>query len=436
MPTAIALAPLPPSEGGHGLASHGYVEQEWLIGGRADALDPDGVCLAPAVPYQTRFVVRRPSDPSRVSGAVFLDALHMIKEMPASWDCRDWLMANGHVWVGVSIHNSSFGARYGFVGGVDALQEQDRSRYGGLHLPSFEQPPPMRSHPGPSGTDSFGLKWSMAMAHPQGHGIVADVAMVLRTRPELAELGARHLYACGVSQTANFWRLHLDGGWHDRRRLESGAPLFDAYVLLVSPAPAHHPTDAVLVNLLSEAEVVGTLVTPTTAPPDSEHPRVRGVELPGAPHTIGHAEVGDATGGHDHTAEPYVLVVNAALAGVDRWVRHGFPMPHVPRIARDPAAVDGVVRDEHGNAVGGVRVPWLEAPRAQYLPRCACGPTLGEVIAFDAAQLAQLYLDDADHEARWARAVARLVEDRLLLPEDVEVMIAHRSGSGGFAAAG
>jgi len=403
------------------LAARGYVEQEWFVEAVADAFDPDGGRIVRDVPYATRLVVRRPADGARSSGTALLDPLHMIGEMPASWDAAAWVMASGHTWVGVTVHNSSFGALYGFLGGLDALRDRDPERYATLHLASFDRPPPVRSYPGPGGTDSFALRWNMAMAHPQGHPIVVDVARALRRAAPFADLGLERIYGCGVSQTSNFWRLFLDGGWHDRGRDQDGAPPFEAYVLMVSPAPAHRPVDAVLVNILSEAEVVGTIVqTPAAAPADCDNPRVRGIELAGAPHTIGHAEVERPGSGHLHTSEPYFAFVTATLAGLDRWVRDGVPMPHVPPILRDPSRIDGVVRDEWGNAVGGLRAPWLEAPRAQYLPRCACGPTLGEVVPFDEGRMSTLYGDPAGFERLWRRAVDRLVEDRLLLAEDAE----------------
>jgi Alpha/beta hydrolase domain len=105
-------------------------------------------------------------------------------------------------------------------------------------------------------------------------------------------------------------------------------------------------------------------------------------------------------------------------------------MPHVGRIARDPSSVDGVVRDEFGNAVGGLRVPWLEAPRAQYLPRCACGPTLGEMVPFDDERLRRIYSEPEDHACRWLRAVRRLIEDRLLLPEAADALVPSDAGEG------
>jgi hypothetical protein len=89
-------------------------------------------------------------------------------------------------------------------------------------------------------------------------------------------------------------------------------------------------------------------------------------------------------------------------------------------------ALDGLARDEHGNALGGLRAPWLEAPRAQYLPRCPCSPIIGEAIPFTDEILAQLYATDAEHARQWDRAVQRLVEDRLLLAQDVPELTAVR----------
>jgi hypothetical protein len=332
-------------------------------------------------------------------------------------------MANGHTWIGVTVHNSSFGRSYAYVGGVGALQQADAERYGSLRLEEFDRPPRLVSYLGPSATDSFALKWNMAMAHPQGHPIVAGVAQILKSGTAIGGRPIERVYGCGVSQTANFWRLFLDQGWHERARTVDGRPAFDAYVLVVSPAPLHHPADAVLVNVLSESEVVGTIVQmQAIAPADSHVPPVRGIELPGAGHSMGVPLTDGSDEGHQHTDLPFWPFLHAVFANLDTWVRGGPPMPHVPRIERDPTSVDGVARDEHGNALGGLRMPWLEAPRAQYLPRCPCGPTTGQTIPFPDEKLAEIYRSDDEYLARWNRAVDRLVEDRLLLPEDAEAM--------------
>ena len=95
-------------------------------------------------------------------------------------------------------------------------------------------------------------------------------------------------------------------------------------------------------------------------------------------------------------------------------------MPHAPKIERDPRQIDGIARDHNGNALGGVRVPWIEVPRGQYLPRCACGPTRGEFVPFEGERLDLLYRDGEEYERRWRQEVQRLVDERFLLPEDAE----------------
>jgi hypothetical protein len=409
------------------LASRGYVEDEYFIVGATDAFDPDGVRLARDVAYTTRFVVRRPIDVTRASGSVFLDPLHMISEMPASWGAADWLMANGHVWVGVTVHNGSFGRLYGFAGGVSALQQADPERYGGLQLEEFDRPPRVRSYVGPAGTDSIALRWSMEMAHPQGLPIAGAVAMALKAQPLLGGRPAEHIYACGVSQTGNFWRSFLDHGWHELASDVTTGSAFAAYVIIVAPPPAHRPADAVLVNVLSEAELVGTIIqVRAVAAEDSDVPRVRGIELPGAAHTWAPSDQAGSVHDHRHTNLPYDAFLRAVYANLDTWVRGGPPMPHVPRILRNGGALDGLARDEHGNALGGLRAPWLEAPRSQYLPRCPCSPTSGEDVPFEDEVLASLYATDAAHAAQWERAIQRLVEDRLLLAQDAPQLAALR----------
>src|SRR6266511_1534326 len=114
----IGGSPAPALAPAQDLDRQGYVEEEFFIEGSADAHDPDGVRIGVGLPYTTRFLVRRPAEPARASGTAFLDPLHMIGEMPASWSAGQWMMANGHTWVGVTVHNSSFGRKYGFAGGI------------------------------------------------------------------------------------------------------------------------------------------------------------------------------------------------------------------------------------------------------------------------------------------------------------------------------
>ncbi len=92
---------------------------------------------------------------------------------------------------------------------------------------------------------------------------------------------------------------------------------------------------------------------------------------------------------------PFHDVENAALAHLRNWAGGGAAAPEYPRIEMR----DGdVVRDEHGNARGGIRLPQLEAPLAQYGPVgtpefCALR---GFVKPFERDLVVDLYGDGAD----------------------------------------
>src|SRR5205814_1309523 len=121
------------------------------------------------------------------------------------------------------------------------------------------------------------------------------------------------------SQTARFWRLVLDGGLHTDD--------VDAYLMAVGPAPDVLPLNTTVVQVLTEAEVVGTL-NPRwlRALDDSDRPSTRGYEIPGTSHDIWSRP---APAGHDriHNDQPVDALVRVIAAHLDRWLRAGVPMP-------------------------------------------------------------------------------------------------------------
>ena len=94
--------------------------------------------------------------------------------------------------------------------------------------------------------------------------------------------------------------------------------------------------------------------------------------------TAGMASLTPAGGGDDGDLLPYdratYPVLHELWRRLDAWVVTGAPMPPSTHIARDPNAADGLARDAHGNAVGGVRTPWVDAPDAHYLARSPGNP--------------------------------------------------------------
>lgn len=252
---------------------------------------------------------------------------------------------------------------------------------------------------------------------------------LVRANPPAVPLGGlgaavSRLYASGWSQTGLFWSSFLDRGYHERARAASGVAA-DGYLVAVAPGPAHHPGDAVVVNLLSEAEVVGTLEEPFGVADDTDAPPFCGYEVPGTFH-LWHLGSGGPFDGGEHGAHhndrSWPLLVHALLANLEAWSRDGVPMPRAPRITRDLSTPDGIARDEHGNARGGVRTAWVDVPSARYLPRCACSPTVGEMQPFDGARLVALYGSDAGRARAWESAVDAMVRERWLLPEDATAL--------------
>ena len=346
----------------------GYVEEEWLLEGTADAVDPDGTVLEADAPYVTRVLVRRPGDPAWFSGAVFVEPFHNLNEDTPAWTSEHrYLIRNGHAWVGLTVNSGTFGpAGTSRGGGVAELREFDPAR--------VRHAPPARVRARPDACGAAGPRWVRSRAHAvaarhrdragaRDRGGLFGLLKRNDASSPLAGFAVDRVYATGWSQTGLFLQQFLDRGYHEAMGAAPSAdgepgspfgheagPVVDGYLIAVGPAPEHRPADAVLVNLLSEGEVVGTLNPGFTVADDTDAPRFRGYEVPGSFH---HWEVkpgaqrlptrrsgtGPTSDGardpqHDdtHNDRPWHVVVHAILDNLDRWVREGDPMPHASRI--------------------------------------------------------------------------------------------------------
>ena len=200
--------------------------------------------------------------------------------------------------------------------------------------------------------------------------------------------------------------------------LAAGAP---------SPDPLTFRTDLAAPVLVLESEF-DTLRSWAARQPDSEHFRLW--EVAGSTHQDEFVErtlnvqfardLAVEVPGCDCAVNdmPFHYVENAALSHLRAWVRHGEPAPELPRISID---ADGEIdRDVHGNARGGIRLPHLTVPVAQYGPvgtpqSCALR---GFVKPFTPEQLAALYRSRDDYLARFDAATIDAVEAGFLLAAD------------------
>jgi hypothetical protein len=120
-------------------------------------------------------------------------------------------------------------------------------------------------------------------------------------------------------------------------------------------------------------------------------------------------------------------VHEGALRALHRWLADG-ELPAVqPRIAFDDGSWPTIARDPGGNAIGGVRLPEVAVPLAQYRGRK--GGT-GTAVLFGGRRphppelVRSLYPSRADYLERWRAAVEDLVAARVIVPEDAPQMLA------------
>jgi hypothetical protein len=124
---------------------------------------------------------------------------------------------------------------------------------------------------------------------------------------------------------------------------------------------------------------------------------------------------------------PLLPLYDAALHHLVRWIDEGTPPPVQPRIefAGDPPEI---VRDEHGIARGGIRLPQADVPIAHN----SAVPAGSDVFAllngswapFPPEQVRALYGDRATYLARFEEAARAAEKAGVLLERDVDALLA------------
>ena len=64
-------------------------------------------------------------------------------------------------------------------------------------------------------------------------------------------------------------------------------------------------------------------------------------------------------------APQHHYVLQAAIAGLEKWVRTGTPPPSAPRLEIGDGHPPPLIVDANGIAKGGVRTPWVDVPIAR-----------------------------------------------------------------------
>jgi len=396
------------------LSEVGYEEHEFFVSGTAS-----DTARAQTAPYTTRIIVTRPSDPERFNGAVLLDWVNVTAQFENAVDtveARQYLLREGWAYVHVSAQAAGI-----CCAGPFTPKLWDPVRYEAL------------SHPGDAFASNIFSQVAQAIRSPQGIDPLGGLP------------GPRTLIAAGQSQSASRLDSYV-------RSEQPQAGLIDAFLIHGGGGKDHGEAGpaAPVLHLLSDLEANASAPTSET--------NYRLWEIAGSAHSdfwIGYAQVAgqgprwatglkrskadadalDAVAGNygeqlhpmlatcivAGAAFPMRYAVNAALDHLLAWVDPSDPVAP-PTGPRFEFAAGTLARDQHGNALGGIRLPPIDVPAARYVSTsCGLG---GITVPFTEAELLALY---PTHDAYYQPMVARTadaVEAGYLLPEDSADLLA------------
>ena len=388
--TANAMVPVPtevkvshPPDAGKAFSAstidydkYGYKQAEYFIEGGATNFSVTGGAAADGkfvlgeksrAAFKSRVLVRLPKDTSKFNGTVIVEWLNVsggVDADPGFMYNLDLITREGYGWVGVSAQSVGIqggGINIGAIlGGANApkitpLKELSPERYGSLN------------HPGDSYSyDIFSTAGSI-IREPKG----VDVMEGLETK---------HLIAYGESQSAGRMVSYVNGvhpiakvydAFFIHSRGAAGAGFDDSGLGLPGfggAAPEHirDDIDEKVFQFQTETDVTGMLAFFPARQPDTD--KLITWEVAGTAHAdkylvdfnadnpMGMVDCPNANNG------PQYRVIRAALHSLDAWMREGTEPPHGKVLEADASGKS--VRDENGNAKGGVRSPDVDVPIA------------------------------------------------------------------------
>ena len=352
------------------LSSFGYVEREFQMSGTTNIYRQSGfwssngrwgVSVAQSnVPYTTRLLVRYPTDPSKFNGTVVVEWLNDTTggdQDPVWSEIYNEALSQGYAYIGVTAQTA----------GMVELKTWDSGRYGVL------------------GDSNDG----------QSYDIFSQAAEVARADSAalLGGLSPARVIGAGDSQSA--FRLdtyvnaiqpisHEFNGFLAVGRSVFAAPIGSGLIAF-SPTPAYVRTDNttpfIQLNTEGDIEELGAALV---RQPDNNF--LRTWELPGAAHIDLHEGLYEGAtiqreqpqvtapqcvfgvpfnGATLPDNQPVYELEDAALTALDKWLVYGAPPTHGNPIATTPL-LNLVQRDRYGNALGGIRMPDIQAPTETY----------------------------------------------------------------------
>jgi len=443
VPTPEVTGPVPSNPGDYpffssdlGLADRGYVEEEYFYSGSANVYDatvaggigarptpsPTANVVSSDHGYSTRMVVRRPARARDFNGTVVVEWLNATSnyDVEALWfRTHEYFLREGIAWVGITAQSGPI--THPTLG----LKAFSPTRYADLDLTD-------------GGQLTSGDRLSFD-AYAQGVQAVrnADVLGSLQSRVTTV-LGA------GVSQSAG--RLSVFTNAIQTRH----QPVLDAVLLYIGGERMRDDLDLPVFKVLSETEFTAPASANeiTSLQPDTD--RMRTWSVAGTSHSDWAsfavryallqrdqptAPLRDNCLNPSRSRIPDRYTLSSAMDQAVDWAEHGVE-PVRGDLIRLAADGTTVVRDDHGNALGGVRLAPFEVATGLDTGYNENQPGAGGLcflngthIPFDTETLDELYPTRGHYLREFAAAVQRNVEDGYLLPADALEMLRDASAS-------
>ena len=420
------------------MAAYGYVEQEFFVSGTAHAFQAtsapaDGqwtIEPTTSAPYETRILVRRPSDPSKFNGTVVVEWLNVSEgESSPDWDfLNPMLMREGFAYVGVTAQALAVQGGTPILGAIKGsgaqaaeaaqatggLVKAEPVRYSALH------------HPG----DQYALD----MFDQIGRAVRVDGATILG--------GAKpsHVVAVGESQSAFYLTTYADAiqpqsgtfdGIFIHSRGGTAAPLNGTSISVGGSNATRIRTDLKVPVFMFETQT--DLIELGYAParqPNTD--RIRTWEVAGTSHADAYL-VGPNVKFLGCTQQvntgPQHEVVQAAFTAFAAWVTKGRAPPSPAPFVLSSTSPPALELDAHGNVVGGVRTPSVDVPVSTLSGAPPSGASalcalFGSTTSFSPATLTALYGSKAGYLQRYQQSLDQAIRGGYILAVDRASLLA------------
>ncbi len=410
------------------LEMHGYVEEEYILSGKAGGSV-----------YRVPLLVRKPKDAGRFSGLVVTEPMHAAGVIPTWNSFQHIIMAEGHAWATVGMQRTAF----------EQWRSFDPERYADLTLPTIGE----RSWP--VGRLHFSLRTPQDEISRE---IMTQFGAAVKNRRDdgpFVGWSVRHLIMSGNSQSSLFTLSYIRNA-NPAARLADGSPIWDGFLPVAAPTYGDisgHGSAVINVYGDGDIDLFAHMGGKLSLREDSDAPddRYRTYEVPGASHaaTRGYSDIQSLMPGDPNVSKlvagpgqslsqfPTAQIFAAVFRNLVEWVVNGTPPPRVGHLERKG---NSLARDAVGNPLGGLRSPFLDMPRYRYITAGGSQqgidlPALdrfGVQVDLPTDELKQAYPTRTDYLRAFDAAIDDMVRNRFLLPDDADVLKAEERGDPPF----